>query len=153
MITSGISTSISAIVHTASAVYHYRTWTERSNALTPDRRAMVAAAAALQQAALVAAFETTARLAEFTLREAGAAATTLLETLGAPPGTERRAWERTPLRLFEQEAEAFRVFAGAPRLWLMLFVGELDRIRGPRFVEPSARNAANAFPGAWSADG
>src|SRR6266568_3774646 len=96
----------------ASGSYPYRIWIEQSNVLTPDRRAVAAGVAALQEAALAATVATSARLAEFAVHEAGIATTMLLETLRAPAGRQQQTWERALARLWEQDAEVFRVLAG-----------------------------------------
>jgi len=96
--------------------------------LKPDYTTMLSGMFALQSAALSAALATSGRLAGFALREA----VTLLEPLRAPPELRQHSLEAAIFNLCEQNAEAFCVLAGFPRLWLLLFIGQLDVVRGRR---------------------
>jgi hypothetical protein len=100
--------------------------------VSPDYRTIFSGLVALESAALSASVATWGRLAEFALHGAGVTATTAYQSLRTPPGARQRAWEEAILRSWELDVDAARVIAGLPRLWVVLFLGELDRVRGPR---------------------
>lgn len=79
----------------------------------------------MQESALGAAVATTGRLAEFAVREAGVAATTLREVLSASPGS----W--------------------APGSGYHCLFGELDRIPGPRSGPSPGLSRGTSCPADW----
>jgi hypothetical protein len=93
-----------------------------------DYRTMLTGMAAAQAAAVTTAAAVWVRSAELVLREGSRLATTLL------------SWPRMvedPIpRLCEPYAGWLRGVAGLPRISALVFLGELDRIRGPRAVPP-----------------
>jgi hypothetical protein len=114
-----------------------------------EYRTMLAGMVGVQAAALAAAVTTTARLAEFALREGEQVATALLETLRAPQNISQSSWENAILLLYDRQAEFLRGLTGMPRLSLLIFLGELDQIRGrrgiPQGTESSDEVASQPF--------
>lgn len=107
----------------------------------PANRNMFSALLAMESAALTASIATAGRYAEFASSRAEAAATTALEAWLAPAGARQRAVENALQRVWEYDVEAATVMAGLPRLWLMLFLSELDRVRGSRAIPGPNRPA------------
>ncbi len=110
----------------------------------PDYRNMFCALVAMQSAAFGAALATGGRCAEFALRQTGLGVQSAFDALRAPAGMRQRAWEDAMQCFWEQDMQAARLIAGLPRLWTMLFLGELDRIRGPRAAPPAGDFGAGA---------
>jgi hypothetical protein len=108
-----------------------------------DYRTMLAGIAGMQAAAMNAAVSTAVRFAELALRDGEYVTTSLLETLHAPQEAGQSTMENAVTLLYQRQVEFFRGFAGLPRLSLLVFLGELDRIRGPR-AAPQRKKAATA---------
>jgi hypothetical protein len=119
-------------------------WIERNDAMTTDYRTMLAGIAGIQAAATAAAVATATRFAEFALREGELVTMSLLETLRTPEEVGQSTWENAVTLLYERQAELLRGVAGLPRLSLLVFLGELDRIRGRRAVPGEGRSSADA---------
>lgn len=93
---------------------------------------MFLAVVAMEAAAFAASLEAGGRFAEFALGEAERTAASACAALRVPSGWRQRAWEDTAQGLLQSELETVRLLAGLPRVWLLLYLAELDRIRGPR---------------------
>jgi len=102
-----------------------------------DYRTMLSGMAALQAAAATASVAITARSLEVALREAERVTRTLLAGRPAASGAAAGMQEMPLLRLAEGYAEWVRGFAALSRVSALIFLGELDRIRGPRAVPPA----------------
>lgn len=112
-----------------------------------DQRNMFSGLLALESAALAASVATWGRFAGFALERAGVAASAACETLSAAPGARERALDQALLRSWELDVDVARVMASLPRLWLILFLGELDRARGPRHVHRATGPSGTAASG------
>jgi hypothetical protein len=99
-----------------------------------DYRTMLSVMAAVQAAAATAAVAVSVRAFELALREAERA---LFAGWPAAPGAGRGMHEMPMLSPAESYAEWVRGFAALPRVSALMFLGELDRIRGPRAVLPA----------------
>ena len=102
----------------------------------------------MQAASVTAAVAVAARYAEFAAREGEFVARTLFE---APPALQQNGpgMQADPiLRLCDCYVECLRGFAGLPRVSALIFLGELDRIRGPRALPegPANRDSAGFRP-------
>jgi hypothetical protein len=107
-----------------------------------DYRTMLSSMAALQAAAAMTATAITVRSIEVGLREGARLTRTLL---AGQPRVGVGMQEQPILRLVDGYAECVREFAALPRVSALIFLGALDRIRGPR--------AAPGKAGAAAADG
>jgi hypothetical protein len=94
-----------------------------------DYRTMLTGMIALQAAAATAAAATSVRYLDFALREGERVARALLAGRSMP--------EEPIRRLAESYAECLLGLAGLPRVSALIFLGELDRIRGPRAAPPA----------------
>ena len=103
-----------------------------------DYQGMITGMATVQAAAVTTAAAVGVRYAEFALREGANVADTLLSGRGM-------AGDAIP-RLYEHAAEWLRVLASLPRISALVFLGELDRIRGPREVPRESTAAADTQP-------
>jgi hypothetical protein len=101
-----------------------------------DYRTMLSGLAALQAAAATAAVEITVRSLEFALREGELVTRTLVAGQPAAQPGGRHTPDEPMLRLVECFAESLRGFACLPRVSALIFLGELDRVRGRRAVPP-----------------
>src|SRR5262249_1393576 len=102
-----------------------------------DYRTMFSGMAALQAAAATTAAAIMVRAFEVALREGELFTRTLL---AGQPAAHRAGGDRPDepvLRLVECYAESLRGFAWLPRVSALLFLGELDRVRGRRPVPPT----------------
>ncbi len=110
-----------------------------------DYRTMVTGMAAMQAAAVTAAAAVTVRYAEFALREGAFVARTLLAGQPALQQVGRNIGEHSVPRLCERYIEWLREVAVLPRISALVFLGELDRIRGPR-VAPGSQGTQRGSP-------
>jgi hypothetical protein len=94
-----------------------------------DYRTMLTGMIALQAAAATAAAATSVRYLEFALREGERVTRAFLAGRSMP--------EEPIRRLAESYAECLLGLAGLPRVSALIFLGELDRIRGPRAAPPA----------------
>jgi hypothetical protein len=101
-----------------------------------DYRTMLSGVARLQAAAATAAAAITVRYLEFALRQGECATRSVLGGQPAAQSAGPSGPERPMLRLRECYAECLRGFAALPRVSALIFLGELDRVRGPRAVPP-----------------
>jgi hypothetical protein len=117
-------------------------------AMMTDYRTILSGMAVLQAAAATAAVAITVRYLEFALCEAELVTRTLLAGQPAAQGAGRSRQERPIERLAECYAESLRGFAALPRVSALTFLGELDRIRGPRAVpgNSGAATSGGALP-------
>jgi len=102
-----------------------------------DYRTILSGLGALQAAAATAAVEITVRSLEFALREGELFTRTLLAGQPAAHRAGRDRPDEPVLRLVDCYAESLRGFACLPRVSALLFLGELDRVRGRRPVPPT----------------
>jgi hypothetical protein len=102
-----------------------------------DYRTMLAGMTGVQAAAMAAAVTTAARFAELVLREGEVTTTALLGALEPSQSVEQETWENAVASVYERQAEFFHECAGLPRFSLLVFLGELDRRRGPRPIQPT----------------
>jgi hypothetical protein len=100
--------------------------------MSMDYRTMLAGMVGVQAAALAAAVTTTARFADWALREGELTARTLLGALAPEKALDQEMWERAVAAACESQAEFFRGCASLSRFSLLAFLGELDRRRGRR---------------------
>jgi hypothetical protein len=100
---------------------------------------MLSGMAALQAAAATTAAAITVRCLEVALREG---ARPLFAGQPAAPGTGPSMQEMPILRLAASYGEWVRGVAALPRVSALIFLGELDRIRGPRSAPGKAGAAA-----------
>jgi hypothetical protein len=103
-----------------------------------DYRTMFAGFAAAQAAAVTTAAAVSVRFAELTLREGAVLTTTLL--------SGRSTAENPIPRLCELYGEWLQGVAGLPRISALVFISELDRIRGPRPIPRASTDAADTQP-------
>jgi hypothetical protein len=85
----------------------------------------------LQAAGMMAAGTAAARGVEMTLRQGEAMATTVVKTMVEPASPQRDTWDDAIRKVYEGQIIYLRNVVGLPRLTLMLFLGELHRLRTP----------------------
>jgi hypothetical protein len=103
-----------------------------------DYRTMLTGLAAAQAAAVTTAAAVSVRFAELTLRDGAFLSAMLLSG-------RRMAQDPIP-RLCEFYGEWLRGVAGLPQIWALVFLGELDRIRGPRATPREQADTAGTQP-------
>jgi hypothetical protein len=108
-----------------------------------DYRTMFSGMAALQAAAATTAAAIMVRAFDVALREGARVTQALFAVQPAARGTGAGMQEIPMLHLAASYGECVRGFAALPRVSALVFLGELDRIRGPRAV-PGKAGAAGA---------
>ncbi len=106
--------------------------------MTPDYRTMLTALGQVFASAAIAYTDAAMRFADYSVATGGMLATGAAEVIGAPADQRQAAVEAFMGSAYREYVETARIAAALPRRSTLVFLYQLDRIRGPR--KPAAED-------------